>query len=170
MVKCRVVSRVQETQSLVGMAVSGAMRLLCACGGVMDSKEVVVAEGGGEYCLLAAAACIHGKQIWFFSDFSYWRSQLFSLSSSNSPLPLHSESLMTKGENKIRCSDVPSSFFSFFFISHLAFAIQMWPWHVIEVAQSYQSRNLCYVEWWLQISLGGYFGWANLIRLHQWGC
>lgn len=58
-----------ETQSLVGMAVSGGMRLLCASGGVTDSKEVVVG-GGGECCSLAAAAHIHGKQIWFFSDFS----------------------------------------------------------------------------------------------------
>lgn len=95
-------------------AVSRVMGLLCACGGVMDSKEVVVVVvlggGGGEYCSLAAAACIHGKQIWFLSDFSHWRSQSFSLSSSNSP-PF----LPRRQKDKIK-SDVPICPPSFFFI------------------------------------------------------
>ena len=90
----------------------------------MDSKEVVVVVlggGGGECCSLAAAVCIHGKQIWFLSDFSHWRSQSFSLSYSNSPHscpvppphPLHSEPRRQKDKIK---SDVPICPLSFFFI------------------------------------------------------
>lgn len=97
MVKCRVVSRVQETQSLLGMAVSGGKGE-----GVMDSKEVAV-EGGGEYCLLAAAACIHGKQIWFFSDFSDWRSQLFSSHPVTSP-PILALDKGIKQNQMFRCA------------------------------------------------------------------
>lgn len=86
-------------------------------GGVVDSKEVVLGGESVSYSL-AAAACIHGKQIWFFSDFSHWGSQSFSLPSSNRPPPhtslLSPPSILNPSDkriNKIRCSDMPYSFF-----------------------------------------------------------
>lgn len=67
---------------------------------------------------------------------------LSPLSSSNSHHPPpHVEPLRQKDKIK---SDVPSSV-SLFFLprSHLAFAIQMWPGHVIQVAQSERESLLC---------------------------
>lgn len=123
--------------SLVGMAVSRGMRLLCGCKrGGHGQWSGGVGGGGGEFCLLAAAACIHGKQICHFSDFTCWRSQSYSLSSSmtpTSPLPpptRFAEPLRQKDKIK---SDVQTCPLHSFSISHLAFARQTWPRHVIQL-------------------------------------
>lgn len=119
------------------------MRLLCACAGVTDSDP---RWERGECCSLAAAACIHGKQIWFFSYFSHWRSQSFSFPTSNNQprLPLHPEPLKQRDQIK---SDAQICLPHFF--PYLIWPLPYKPWHVVRLAQaqilSWPESLLCWV-------------------------